>query len=126
MPRTGPIVALAGAIFMAFTAAAAAQLVADRVPLKIPVEHMHKMGSCKGELTIDKWRFTFTSADKPEDSREWKLTDLKEAESKTPDELVLKTRESGMKTLGQERNYKFKVPGGIERAIVDYMNDRIG
>ena len=53
------------------------------------------------------------------------MTELKAAESKKPDEVILRTRESGAKTLGQDKNYKFKVPGGIDKAVVDYMNDRI-
>ena len=110
----------------AFGSTALAQSPADRVPITYAVEHQHSTGSCRGELIIDKWRFTYTSTEKPEDSREWKLTDLKLAESKTPNELILRTRESGKKTLGQERNYKFKIPGaGIPRDVIDYMNDRI-
>lgn len=102
-----------------------AQTAADRVPITYAVEHVHSTGSCKGELIIDKWRFTYTSTDRPQDSREWKLTDLKQAESKTPNELILRTRESGKGTLGQDRNYKFRIPGGIPRDVIDYMNDRI-
>ena len=103
-----------------------AQSVADRVPITYAVEHAHSTGSCKGELIIDKWRFAYTSTDRPEDSRAWKLTDLKLAESKTPNELILRTRESGKKTLGQDRNYKFRIPGaGIPKDVIDYMNDRI-
>ncbi len=114
------------AIFSTTLASVApAQSPADRVPFTFAVEHLHGMGSCKGELTIDKWLFTYESSDRPEDSREWKMTELKAAESKKPDELILRTRESGAKTLGQDKNYKFKVPGGIDKAVVDYMNDRI-
>ena len=102
-----------------------AQQVQDRVPLTLAVEHQHVRGSCKGELVIDKWVFTYTSTDRPEDSRTWKLTDLKEAESKIPTELILRSRESGAKTLGQDKNYKFKVPAGLARDVLDYMNDRI-
>ncbi len=102
------------------------QPVSERVPLKYHVEHQHTTGSCKGELTIDKWQFSYLSEDRPQDSRTWKLTDLRDVESKTPTELVLKTRESGAKTLGQERNYKFKLLGaGIERDVVEYMRDRV-
>lgn len=106
---------------------AAAQSVQDRVPLTYKVEHEHRRGLCSGELTIDKWQFAFTSADKPEDSRTWKLTDLKEVESKVPTELVLKTRnEAAAKGMGLDRNYKFKVLGsGIEREVVEYMKDRV-
>ena len=64
------------------------------------------------------------SAGHPEDNRDWKLTELKEAESKNPTELTLKTRESG-KVTGLDKNYRFRVPGGIERALLDYMRDRI-
>lgn len=101
-----------------------AQAPADRVPIAIAVEHMHKTGSCKGELTIDKWLFTYRSSDRPEDNRDWKLTELKAAESKNPTELTLRTRESE-KVIGLDKNYKFKVPGGIDRALLDYMKDRI-
>ena len=97
---------------------------AARVPITIAVEHVHKSGSCKGELTVDKWLFTYRSADRPEDNRDWKLTELKAAEAKNPAELTLKTRESG-KVSGLDKNYRFKVPGGLDRAVLDYMNDRI-
>ena len=118
--------ALLTVIFAGVAGIAPAQSPADRVPFSFQVEHMHAMGSnCKGELTIDKWLFTYKSSDKPEDNREWKMSELKAAESKKPDELILRSRESGAKTLGQDKNYKFKVPGGIEKAVVDYMNDRI-
>jgi hypothetical protein len=103
---------------------ASAQPPGDRVPISIAVEHVHKTGSCKGELTIDKWLFTYRSSDRPEDSRDWKLTELKAAESKNPTELTLRTRESE-KVIGLDKNYKFKVPGGIDRALLDYMKDRI-
>jgi hypothetical protein len=103
-----------------------AQDVGERVPLKYPVEHNHRNGSCRGELTIDKWVFTYTSEDRPEDSRSWKVTDVKEVSSKTPQELVVKTKESSVGTIGQDRNYKFKVLGaGIEREVVDFMIRRV-
>ena len=102
----------------------AAQPPADRVPITFAVEHQHSTGSCKGELTIDKWLFTYRSSDRPDDDRDWKLTELKAAESKKPNELILRTRES-VKGLGLDKNYKFKVPGGMDRAVLDYMNDRI-
>jgi hypothetical protein len=101
-----------------------AQRVADRVPITIEVEHVHRTGSCKGELTVDKWLFTYRSSDRPEDNRDWKLTELKAAKSKNPSELTLETRESA-KVTGLDRNYRFKVPGGLDRALLDYMNDRI-
>jgi hypothetical protein len=121
-----PRIAIALIAIVAATAIVLAQSPADRVPFSIPVEHIHSMGAnCKGELTIDKWLFSYRSSDKPEDNRDWKMTELKAAESKKPDELILRTRESGAKTLGQDKNYKFKVPGGMDKAVVDYMNDRI-
>jgi hypothetical protein len=103
-----------------------AQPIDTRLPITIAVEHEHSMGSCTGELTVDKWVFTFTSKTKPEDSRTWKVTEIRQVESKRPSELIFRTRESGMKTLGQDRNYKFKVPGdGASRELVDFMNDRV-
>lgn len=118
------VVSLAASLGLA--SAAPCQDVGERVPLKYRVEHNHRSGSCKGELTIDKWVFTYTSEDRPEDGRTWKVTDLKEVQSKTPQELVLKTKESSAAMLGQDRNYKFKVlGGGIEREVVDYMNRRV-
>jgi hypothetical protein len=101
-----------------------AQSPADRVPITFTVEHLHTTGSCKGELTVDKWLFTYRSTDRPDDDRDWKLTELKAAESKKPNELILRTRES-VKALGLDKNYKFKVHGGMDRALLDYMNDRI-
>ena len=103
---------------------ATAQKPADRVPNTITVEHLHNTGSCKGELKVDKWLFSYRSADRPDDDRDWKLTELKAAESKKPNELVLRTRDS-VKGLGLDKNYKFRVPGGMDRAVLDYMNDRI-
>ena len=82
---------------------AVAQSPAERVPITLAVEHLHTTGSCKGELTIDKWLFTYRSTERPEDDRDWKLTELKAAESKKPNELVLRTRESGERPRsGQE------------------------
>ena len=101
-----------------------AQSPADRVPITFAVEHLHNTGSCKGELTVDKWLFSYRSTDRPDDNRDWKLTELKAAESKKPNELVLRTRDS-VKGLGLDKNYKFRVPGGMDRAVLDYMNDRI-
>lgn len=124
--KLNPFIWIFVAAAFSLTQPAQAQDVADRLPLKYEVVHNHKKGSCNGVLTIEKWTFTYVSADRPEDSRTWKVTDIKEVESKTSDELVLKTRESGAKTLGQDRNYKFKVAGaGIEREVVDYMNSRV-
>jgi len=101
-----------------------AQSPADRVPITFAVEHLHTTGSCKGELTVDKWLFTYRSTDRPDDNRDWKLTELKAAESKKPNELILRTRDS-VKGLGLDKNYKFRVPAGMDRAVLDYMNDRI-
>ena len=113
-------------ILTPITLGSAPQPVENRLPLTLAVEHQHSMGSCTGELSIDKWVFTFTSKTKPEDSRTWKVTEIRVVESKRPDELVFRTRESGMKTLGQDRNYKFKVPGeGVSREAVDFMNQRV-
>jgi len=103
---------------------AAAQSPADRVPIHIAVEHLHNTGSCKGELIVDKWLFSYRSTDRPNDDRDWKLTELKAAESKKPDELVLRTRDS-VRGLGLDKNYKFRVPGGLDRKVLDYMNERI-
>jgi len=111
-------------VVVALGVPARAQGPADRVPITIAVEHVHKSGSCKGELTVDKWLFTYRSTERPEDNRDWKLTELKAAESKNPSELTLKTRESG-KVSGLDKSYRFKVPGGLDRALLDYMNDRI-
>jgi len=118
------VVRLAVALAVLLPVTAWTQPPADRVPITIVVEHVHKSGSCKGELTVDKWLFTYRSADRPEDNRDWKLTELKAAESKNPAELTLKTRESG-KVSGLDKNYRFKVPGGMDRAVLDFMNDRI-
>lgn len=115
---------LAALVAITVAGAAAAQNPADRVPIHIAVEHLHNTGSCKGELIIDKWLFSYRSTDRPTDNRDWKLTELKAAESKKPDELVLKTRDS-VRGLGLDKNYKFRVPGGLDRKVLDYMNERI-
>lgn len=111
----------------AFCGTADAQSINDRVPLSFEVEHTHNGGGkCRGTLTVDKWRFTYDSVDKPEDSRTWKITEVNEVESKTPRQLTLKTTESGAKTLGQGRNYKFNVLGrGIDPDVVAWMQDRV-
>jgi hypothetical protein len=123
-PPMIPLVCLVVPVVVALAVPAWAQPPADRVPITITVEHVHKSGSCKGELTVDKWLFTYRSTDRPEDNRDWKLTELKAAESKNPAELTLKTRESG-KVSGLDKSYRFRVPGGLDRALLDYMNDRI-
>ena len=123
MKRSRPIVFLAF-LPLATAVVAAAQNPADRVPIHIAVEHLHNTGSCKGELIVDKWLFSYRSTDRPNDDRDWKLTELKAAESKKPDELVLRTRDT-VRGLGLDKNYKFRVPGGIDRKVLDYMNERI-
>ena len=123
MTRTGRI-ALPALVVIAVAGSATAQHPADRVPIHIAVEHLHNTGSCKGELIVDKWLFSYRSTDRPNDDRDWKLTELKAAESKKPNELVLRTRDT-VRGLGLDKNYKFRVPGGLDRAVVDYMNERI-
>jgi hypothetical protein len=118
--------ALASLAVLLTGAAPSAQMVADRVPLTFNVIHLHNGGECRGTFTIDKWKFVYTSTDRPQDSRTWKVTDLKEVESKTPDQLILRSTESGKATLGMDKNYKFKVLGaGIEHDVVAWMNDRV-
>jgi len=125
MTRSRSARIILGAFLLAVLAVPAmAQSPADRVPITFAVEHLHNTGSCKGELKVDKWLFSYRSADRPADDRDWKLTELKAAESKKPNELILRTRDS-VKGLGLDKNYKFKVPGGMDRALLDYMNDRI-
>ncbi len=115
----GALVALAGVV-------SAQKMVGDRVPLSFEVVHQHNSGECRGTFTIDKWKFTYESVDRPQDSRSWRLTDIKEFESKTPAQLIVRTRESGKATLGQDKNYKFKVLGaGIDPDVVFWMNDRV-
>ena len=123
MRRTTRIV-LAAFLVIAVVGPATAQGPADRVPIHIAVEHLHNTGSCKGELIVDKWLFSYRSSDRPADDRDWKLTELKAAESKKPNELVLRTRDT-VKGLGLDKNYKFRVPGGLDRAVLDYMSERI-
>ena len=123
MIRTTRIV-LATLVVITVAGVAAAQNPADHLPIHIAVEHLHNSGSCKGELIIDKWLFSYRSSDRPNDNRDWKLTELKSAESKKPDELVLRTRDS-VRGLGLDKNYKFRVPGGLDRKVLDYMNERI-
>ncbi len=107
-------------------APAHAQSINDRVPLSFDVEHEHNGGKCRGTLTIDKWKFVYDSFDRPQDSRTWKITEIDKVESKNPRELVLKTTESGKSTLGQGRNYKFRVLGsGIDPDVVAWMQDRV-
>ena len=122
-PRSVRII-LSAVLVAGLAGPATAQSPADRVPITITVEHLHNTGSCKGELKVDKWLFSYRSADRPDDDRDWKLTELKAAESKKPNELVLRTRDS-VKGLGLDKNYKFRVTGGMDRAVLDYMNDRI-
>jgi hypothetical protein len=118
--------ALASLALVLTMAAPAAQMVADRVPLTYDVIHLHNGGECHGTLTVDKWKFVYTSADQPQDSRTWKITDLKAVESKTPDQLILRSTESGKATLGLDKNYKFRVLGaGIEHEVASWMNDRV-
>ncbi len=123
MTRSGRIVvpALLG---LAIAGRVTAQDPADHMPIHIQVEHLHNTGSCKGELIVDKWLFSYRSTDRPNDDRDWKLTELKAAESKKPDELVLRTRDT-VRGLGLDKNYKFRVPGGLDRKVLDYMNERI-
>ena len=116
--------ALFASVAVGLVSVVEAQPAADRVPISIDVEHVHNTGSCKGQLTVDKWLFSYRSAERPQDDRDWKLTELKSAESNKPNELILRTRES-VKGLGLDKNYKFKVPGGMDRAVLDYMKDRI-
>jgi hypothetical protein len=123
MTRPARIV-LPALVIVVVAGPATAQRPADRVPIHIAVEHLHNTGSCKGELVIDKWLFSYRSSDRPADDRDWKLTELKAAESKKPNELVLRTRDS-VRGLGLDKNYKFRVPGGMDRAVLDFMNERI-
>jgi hypothetical protein len=114
------------AVVWGVTMAAGAQMVGDRVPLRFDVEHEHNGGKCSGTLTIDKWTFVYESIDRPQDNRTWKITQIDKVESKNPRELVLKTTESGASTLGQGRNYKFRVLGaGIDADVVAWMQDRV-
>ncbi len=114
------------AVLWILTATTGAQPIGDRVPLSFEVVHLHNTGECHGTLTIDKWKFSFESADRPEDSRAWKITEIDKVESRHPHELVLRTAESGKSTLGQGRNYKFRVLGaGIAPDIVAWMQDRV-
>ena len=123
MSRSRRIV-LSALLTLATAVVAAAQSPADRIPIHIAVEHLHNTGSCEGELIVDKWLFSYRSTDRPNDDRDWKLTELKTAESKKPDELVLRTRDT-VRGLGLDKNYKFKVLGGLDRKVLDYMNERI-
>lgn len=118
--------ALVAAVIWVLAATAGAQMIGDRMPMTFDVVHLHNSGECHGTLTIDKWKFTYESIDRPEDSRTWKITEIDKVESKNPRELVLKTTESGKSTLGQGRNYKFRVLGaGIDPDIVAWMQDRV-
>lgn len=124
--RLAKLTLLTAALACVAAAPAGAQSVNDRVPLTFQVEHTHNNGSCRGTLTIDKWRFAYDSVDRPEDSRSWKITEIEKVESKTPRDLVLRTTESGKKTLGQGRNYKFRVlGGGIDPEVAAWMQDRV-
>ena len=125
--RSGRAVGVALAALVALAGVVSAQkMVGDRVPLSFEVVHQHNTGECRGTFTIDKWKFTYESVDRPQDSRSWRLTDIKEFESKTPAQLIVRTRESGKATLGQDKNYKFKVLGaGIDPDVVFWMNDRV-
>lgn len=118
--------AVVAAVAFAVATLAGAQMVGDRVPLRFDVEHEHNGGKCSGTLTIDKWTFVYESIDRPQDSRTWKITEIDKVESKNPRDLVLKTTESGKSTLGQGRNYKFRVLGsGIDADVVAWMQDRV-
>ena len=122
--RRMAVLAIAGMVLSA--GALSAQMIGDRVPMDFQVVHQHNTGECRGTLTIDKWKFTYTSVDRPEDSRTWKVTDIKEFESKTRDQLIVRSRESGKATLGLDKNYRFKVLGaGIDPDVVFWMNDRV-
>lgn len=113
-------------VVLSTAATLCAQMVADRVPLTYNVIHLHSGGECRGTLTVDKWKFVYTSTDRPQDSRTWKVTDLKQVESKTPDSLIFRSTESGKATLGMDKNYKFRVLGaGIEHDVAAWMDDRV-
>jgi hypothetical protein len=88
------------------------------------VEHLHNTGSCKGELTVDKWLFSYRSTDRQTTTGDWKLTELKAAESKKPANSC-SVHATRSRASGSTRTTSFEYPRGWTAPVLDYMNDRI-
>lgn len=89
------------------------------------VEHDHAIGSCKGELLINKDGVEYHT-DKKEHTRKWTYTDIEMIKLKSPRKLEILTYESARMKLGRDRTFEFKALDGEIRADVsDFLLKRL-
>lgn len=92
---------------------------------KFPVEHDHLYKSCKGELIISQDGVEYRTENKNH-ARRWTYRDIKLIKLKSPKEIEVISYESGLKTLGQDRTFQFKVlEGEVTKEVSEFLLARV-
>lgn len=92
---------------------------------KYQVEHDHLYKSCKGELIINQDGVEYRT-DNKDHARKWTYIDIKTIKLKSPKKVEVVSYESGLKTLGWDKEFEFKVlEGEITKDVSEFLLSRV-
>lgn len=90
------------------------------------VRHLHRLGSCRGQLTIQENHVRYDT-DRRGHARIWTYQQLKRAENASPRRLTFVTYESSNLPIGRDRKFKFKLLGGaVNDELFEFLLTRVG
>jgi hypothetical protein len=85
----------------------------------LPVQHQHMIGSCKGDLIVNKDGIEYRT--KGNDARRWSYTDIKMINLASKD-IKVSTYESRRLELGRDETFEFKVlKGEVSKEVSDFL-----
>lgn len=92
---------------------------------KYQVEHDHLYKSCKGELIINQDGVEYWT-DNKDHARKWSYTDIKLLKLASPKKVEVVSYESGLKTIGRDKSFQFKVlEGEITEDVSEFLLARV-
>jgi tRNA A-37 threonylcarbamoyl transferase component Bud32 len=83
----------------------------DTLPIHVFAEHNHRIGSCRGELTLEPTGLAFRSRDHGQ--WQWSFADIQVVRRKGLREMELVTNETEALRLGGAKRYDFKLLGEL-------------
>jgi hypothetical protein len=96
---------------------------AELPAFELAAKHLHTFGGCEGVLKIYADRMLYKSADKTENSRYWRWTDIQSISRPGPYYFSLSSFESQF--IGPAKSFNFELKEKMNEVIYDYLWGKI-
>ena len=90
---------------------------------EIALKHLHTFGGCEGILKIYADRVLYQSAEKAENSRYWRWSDIQSISRSGPYQFSISSFESQL--VGPTKSFNFALKKRMDEALYDYLWDKI-